>query len=400
MINIYAALEIGTSKTVLAIGEAPTGQKLKLSCWAEIPSSGVRKSQILDISQAAQSVRSVIREIEKKQLAKGDSITIGNAFLVVNGQHIKADPFQGSVPIARRTVSNEDIEEVQQSATTMPLPRDRERLDIVERAYSIDDFGGVADPKGMAGRILKLDTFHIHAEANRINDARTAAGEAHLELREPLFAVTCAADAVLDETEKRDGCMVIDCGGGSTGWAIYSDNGLVATGVIGVGGDHITNDIATAFQTTQAQAEDLKTREASAIVGATGEEASPRVHLAGFSTMMDQRTISRHALNTVVNSRCREIVDILREALEEADMLHRLHSGIILTGGGAAMRGLNELLKRELGANVRFGVPNIGGLEDENHTERFAAISGALLYAHRNYEQKSFLQTLFGGFRK
>ena len=397
--NIYAALEIGTTRTVLAIGEASAGDRLKITCHAEIPSTGVRKSQILDINQATQSIRSVLREIEKKQLTVGNSITIGNAILVVSGQHVKADFFTGTAQIARGKVTAEDMNDVQHNAQGMALAKDRELLDIVDRAFGVDDIGGISDPKGMSGRILKLDTIQIHADANRINNARTAANDAHLEIREPLFAATCVGDAVLSDLEKRNGAIVLDIGGGSTGFAVYSDGYLAYTGVIGVGGDHITNDIAHAFQTTQAQAEELKIRDASAMIGTNNGE--PRVKIPGSSPLMESRTISRRALDTVVNARLRELFLILREKLEEVDLLHRLHAGAFITGGGAAMRGIDALIQRELGMPVRTGVPiNVDGLSEERHPEAFAAVAGALLYAHRNYEEKSLFRTIFGGFLK
>ena len=397
--NIYAALEIGTTRTVLAIGEAAVGDKLKVTCHAEIPSTGVRKSQILDINQATQSIRSVLREIEKKQLAVGNSITIGNAFLVVSGQHVKADSFTGTAQIARGKVTAEDMNEVGHNTRAMVLPKDRELLDFVDRAYGVDDIGGISDPKGMSGRVLKLDAIQIHADANRINNARTAANEAHLEIREPLFAATCVGDAVLSDLEKRNGALVLDIGGGSTGFAAYSDGYLAYTGVIGVGGDHITHDLAHAFQTTQAQAEELKIRDASAMIGTNSGE--PRVKIPGSSPLMESRTISRRALDTVVNARLRELFGILREKLEEADLLHRLHAGAFITGGGAAMRGIDALIQRELCMPVRTGVPiNVDGLSDERHPEAFASVAGALLYAHRNYEEKSLFRAIFGGFLK
>ena len=395
MTNIYAALEIGTTRTVLAIAEAAAGDRLKILSHAEIPSSGIRKSQILDINHVTSSIKSVLRENEKNQLAAGNAITIVNAFLVVSGQHIKADPFQGTAQVAGAKVSNDDLNEVFRSSRKMALPRDRELLDIVDQAYGLDSLGGIHAPKGMSGRILKLDTLQIHADANRINDARTAANEAHLEIREPLFAATCAGEAVLSEPEKRNGVLVLDLGGGSTGFAAYSDGFLVHAGVIGVGGDHVTNDIAHAFQTTQSQAEALKINDACAIIGAsTGE---PRVKVPGSSPLMESRTISRRALDTVVNARLRETVDIIRDKLQESDLLHRLHAGVVVTGGGAAMRGLDALLQRELGMPVRTGMPvHVDGLAEERNPEVFAAVAGALLYAHRNYEEKSIFGDIFG----
>lgn len=399
MTSIYAALEIGTTRTVLAVGEAESGGRLKVVSHAEIPSSGVRKSQIIDINQATQSIRSVLRENEKNQLAAGNAVTIGNAFLVVSGQHIKADPFQGQAQVGGAKVGTADIEEVVRSSRKMALPRDRELLDIVDQAYGLDALGGIHEPNGMSGRILKLDTLQIHADANRINDARTAANDAHLEIREPLFATTCAAEAVLGEHERRNGALVLDIGGGSTGFAAYAEGYLAHAGVIGVGGDHVTNDIAHAFQTTQAQAEELKRHEASAVIGASDGE--PRVKVPGTTPLMESRTISRRALDTVVNARLKELFLILREKLEDLDLLHRLHAGVILTGGGAAMRGIDTLIQRELGMPVRVGLPvHVDGLSEVRHPEAFAAVAGALLYAHRNYEEKSLFQTIFGGFLK
>ena len=400
MTDFHAALEIGTTRTVLAIGETNADGRLRVTCHAEIPSTGVRKSQILDIKQATTSIQSVLHEIEKKQSESGSSITLGNAFLVVSGQHIKADPFQGVTAIEGAKVGNEELDAVFSSSRTMQLPKDRELLDIVDQDYEVDSLGGIATPRGMSGRMLKLNTLQIHADRNRINDARTAADAAKLEIREPLFAATCAAEAVLESHEKRNGVLVLDIGGGSTGYAAYSDGHLAATGVIGVGGDHVTNDIAHAFQTTNSQAEQLKTNEASAIIGGAGLDQQ-RVKVPGSSPLIETRTISRRALDTVVNARLRELFTVIRETLEDLDLLNRLHAGVVLTGGGAAMRDLDALVSRELGMGARIGRPiHVDGLDDEKFPAAFAAVSGALLFASRNYEEKGVIDSLLKRFFK
>ena len=401
MNNIYAALEIGTTRTVLAIGESDGGGRLKVTCHAEIPSVGIRKSQILDIAQATQSIRSVLQQIERKQDEAGTKITVGNAFLVVSGQHIRTDAYAGLAQVENSCVGEDEINEALRNAHSMSLPKDRELLDVIDQDYILDNLGGITAPKGMAGRVLRLNVLHVHADRNRIQDARTAADAAHLEIREPLFATTCAADAVLEDHEKKNGALVLDLGGGSTGYAVYSDGYPVATGVIGVGGDHVTNDIAHAFQTTNAQAEMLKTREASAIVSREdGENSRVRVEL-GENTLMDNRTISRRAPNTVVNARLMELFTAIRETLEERDVIHRLHSGVILTGGGARMRDIERLAAQTLGAAVRIGRPiHADGLDGEEFPPAYATIAGALLYAHRNYEEKSLFDGILGRFFK
>ena len=315
MSKIHAALEIGTSRTVLAVGETQAGGRMKILSHAEIPSSGVRKSQIIDISQATQSIRSVLREIEAKQDSTGGNVEIHNALLVASGQHIHVANAEGNAVVAGGRVGDAEIMEAARRSREMPIPNGRELLDIVDQDYQIDSLVGITSPKGMSGRMLRLNTLQIHASSDRIQDARTAAEGARLEISEPVFAATCTADAVLEEHERRNGVLVLDLGGGSTGYAAYCDGYLAAAGVVGVGGDHVTNDIAYAFQTTNAQAERLKTDEASAVIGQYTTD-NARVRLTGSSALMESRAISRRALDTVVNARLKELFTVIRETLE------------------------------------------------------------------------------------
>ena len=283
----------------------------------------------------------------------------------------------------------------------MPIPKGRELLDIVDQDYQIDSLVGITSPKGMSGRMLRLNTLQIHASSDRIQDARTAADGARLEISEPVFAATCTADAVLEEHERRNGVLVLDLGGGSTGYAAYCDGYLATAGVVGVGGDHVTNDIAYAFQTTNAQAERLKTDEASAVIGQYTTD-NARVRLTGSSALMESRAISRRALDTVVNARLKELFTVIRETLEEADLIHRLHAGVVIAGGGAGMRDMESLAELELGLGVRRGRPlQVDGLEDVSDPWAFATISGALLYSQRaSGTDKSFLGDIIGRFFK
>jgi len=140
--------------------------------------------------------------------------------------------------------------------------------------------------------------------------------------------------------------------------------------------------------------------EASAIIGSATPDQQ-RVKIPGFSPLIEARTVSRRALDTVVNARLRELFTIIRETLEDLDLLNRLHAGVVLTGGGAAMRDIDALVARELMMSARTGKPiHVDGLDGEKFPAAFAAISGALLFASRNYEEKSVLDTLLGKFFK
>lgn len=397
--NFYAALEIGTSRTIMAIGEADKNGQLQLMCHASIPSSGVLKSQITDINAATQSIVAVISEIEKSQKEQDLGVNIGNAMLAVSGPCINIDQHFGTCQIQGARVNANDINEAGCDAQNMTLPKDRERLDIVEQDFELDNIK-TKNPLGMKGRILKLGSLHIHTDRNRLEDARNAAAAAHLEINEPLYAITCAADAVLDESERQNGVMVIDFGGGSTGFAVYINGFLAYTQVLGLGGDHVTNDIRHAFQLTKDQAEELKCKESTAILK-QNRLSDSRISIPGSSALVASRTISRHALDIVVHARMKELVGLIRTELEKNNLLTQLHSGVVITGGGAAMHELDTLITNELGLPVRLGrLLYINGIENVKFQPAFATIAGALLYAHNNNEPYTPIKDFFKGIFK
>lgn len=159
MSTFHAALEIDASRTVLAIGEADAGGRMRVISHAEIPSAGVRKSQIVNIDQASHSIKSVLKLTEKQQETSGVSITLGNAFLVVSGQSIRSRPVFRLRPGRRVEVGDEEVDGVMAAARRMTLARDRELLDVVDQDYVLDRLGGISSPRGMSGRVLSLNTL-------------------------------------------------------------------------------------------------------------------------------------------------------------------------------------------------------------------------------------------------
>ena len=396
-----AALEIGTSRTVIAIGEPLEGGRVRVAAVGAIPSSGVRKSQIINIAQARYSVESVL-----KRIADQSDYSIGQAYLVVSGPQIRTKPVIGQCQVDGGVVRDENLAEVDALSYETGLSPDREPIELAQLCYQLDDVDGIVSPKGMSGRLLTLRSICIHGSTQRIADARSAAHDAKLEiLPETYFAGTCAAAAVLNQQHKRDGALVIDLGGGSTAYTAWSEGRLVQAGVVGVGGDHVTNDIRIAFSVSMAQAEQLKTTAASAVI--RPEDAMQRVPvpdpMPGFKAAM----VSKRALNTVVNARLQELFAIVRAKLDEGNLLHRLNAGVFLTGGGSALPGVTELAEAVFGCGVRVGtiVPEIEGLEAEPHPASLAVLSGLLLLAQQEGNQSSsifdFVKKAFGGiFRK
>jgi cell division protein FtsA len=389
-----AALEIGTSRTVLAIGEPLAPGRVKVLAVEEIPSRGVRKSQIVDIAQAGLSIASVLQRAEDKT-----RYTIHQTNLAATGPHVRSKLYTTQWQLNGPEVTDEDIAGVYNLSIDAGVDSaERAILDASEMGYGLDDLDGIPQPKGMTGRILRLNTLFVHGSAQRMEDARKAAQyKAKLEIADVFFSSSRAAAAVLTPEARRDGALVIDLGGGTTGYTVWADGHLVHADVLGVGGDHVTNDVSLAFGITRSQAEQAK-KEAQAVVGDNG--GTPRIELPSTTPGFGPVSISRRALDTVVNARLHETFAIIRTELDRADLLHRIHSGVVLVGGGSAQPGIARLAGNVFGLAARIGelVPGVEGLEDVENPAAYAAAAGVLLASQPDPESDSLVKRFFGGF--
>ena len=394
-----AALEIGTTRTMIAIAE-PLGEgRIRVAAYDSIPSSGVRKSQIVDVAQARYSVSSV-----QKKLVSQSDYAVAQAYLVVSGPQIRTQEASAQVPLPRGVVGDEDIEEIGERMYDITLPAERQALEVARLSYGLDVIENIVSTKGMSGHILKLRTLCIHGSAQRIADAKNAADAAKLEILDVCYAGTSAAAAVLTPQQKQDGALVIDLGGGSTNFTAWVDGRLLYADVIGVGGDHVTEDIRDAFAVTVAQAEQLKLASASAMIGP--DDASVRIPLPATTPGFNAASISLRALNTVVNARMSELFTIIRTKIDEAELSHRLNAGVFLTGGGSSMKNVLPLASNVFGRPVLLGkiVPEVSGLDNEKNPASLATIVGTLLQTVPTEPPRhsilDFFRNLFGGKKK
>ena len=390
-----AALEIGTSRTMIAIAE-PLGEgRIRIAAYDSIPSNGVRKSQIIDVAQARYSVAAV-----QKKLVSQSDYAVAEAYLVISGPQIRTQEATVQIPLPRGVVGEEEVEEIGDRMYNVTLPAERQALEVARISYGLDDIDNIVSPKGMNGHFLKLRTLCIHGSAQRIADAKSAAEAAKLEILDVCYAGTSAAAAVLTPQQKQDGALVIDLGGGSTNFTAWADGRLLYADVIGVGGDHITEDIRDAFSVSLPQAEQLKLSSASALIGP--DDASVRIPLSASTPGFNNGSISLRALNIVVNARMSELFTIIRTKVDEADLLHRLNAGIFLTGGGSSLKNVLPLASNVFGRSVRLGqiVPEVEGLEQEKNPASLATIVGTLIQTTPSEQpRRSILDSIFRFFR-
>jgi len=381
-----AAIEIGTTRTVIAIAEPLGPGRISIVAYGDIPSSGVRKSQITDISQAGMSVASVLKRLESE-----NGYSIGRASLAVSGPQIRVKQLVTQWQVDK-TVTDNDLAEIYNRSCDTGLDDDRVLLDVSEMGYGLDGLDGIASPKGMSGKVLKLRTLVVHGSKARVDDARAAAATAKLEISDAYFAGRCAAEATLTPEDKAAGTLLIDLGGGSTSYVAFAEGRMVHAGVLGVGGDHVTNDVRLAFSLSHAQAETVK-KSASATFST---DRTGRVEIPSSIMSAEGLSVSMRALDTVVNARMGELFSVVREELDAAGVLHRLTGGVVLTGGGARLMNVSTLARGVFGGAVRIGtlVPEIEGVEKDDYAAQYATIAGALLLEQRNSDEQSIFDPI------
>lgn len=390
-----AALEIGTTRTVVLVGELGEDDQVSIVGSGFCPTTGVRKGEIVNIENVRYSVAEAVKRAEKSAEA-----SIHDVFVGVSGAHLGTLKNRGMVPVRghNRIVSREDIDEAIEVAGHANLPESQELLHTVCRDFSLDDQSGIVEPEGMRGAQLAVDVLIIHGERNRLANAANVARGLSLKVCDTAFSGLCAGLSTLSPEQRRGGVVLLDIGGGTTDYLAYVDNKLEAAGTLGLGGDHLNNDVALAFNIPIKVAEEIKRTEGSACVE-TG--AGPRrISVPGGMVGFPGCSLSRRALQTVLNARVDEIFRCVRSQLDICGILPHIGSGVVLTGGGAYLSLVCDLAQQVFGMPCMIGEPvNLSGLEGQRQPASLASAAGLVLYGFRAYEETSLLAPIKNWFK-
>ena len=374
--DIVVGLEIGTSKVCGVVGETRHDGTIKILGVGQAPSRGVRKGEIVDFDTAGKCVREALADAEEKS-----DVMIRSVFLAVTGGHIESFNNRGSVniPEEREEICEEDFEDVQAAAREVSIPAPNMFLHSILQHYYVDGQDGVLNPIGMMGRKLEADFHIIHGVGTRIKNSVRCVKELDIEVEDVVFAPLAAAQVVLDLNQKNLGALVIDMGGGTTGYVVYVDGAVKQSGALAVGGDHITNDISLGLRIPMARAERLKVEEGSVTLGAT---------LPGDTVVLKDETgfagreIEREMLNTIVHCRVRETFELLRRELEDANYIDFLGAGLLLTGGCSLLKGIDQLAEEIFNMPVRVThAHTVSGITSAFENPQFSTAIGLIKYA-------------------
>src|SRR5436309_13219725 len=261
--SIIVGLEIGTSKVCAVVGEVSADGALNVVGLGQCRSRGVRKGEIADASMAEEDVRHAV--VEAEQMA---DVEIRSVHLGVTGGHLRGFNNRGVHPVASadREITEEDVQDVIKNAKTINLPAQNHVIHAIRQHFQVDGQDGITNPVGMLGARVEVDVHVVHGTLNRLQNAIRTAKGLQLEVDDIVFSGLASALALLTSEQKELGSLVIDIGGGTTEFVVYGNGIIKHTGVLAVGGDHISNDLAYGLKVPLSRAEQLKIEHGSAMV--------------------------------------------------------------------------------------------------------------------------------------
>jgi len=385
--QFVAAIDIGTTKIVSIVGQKKENGKLEIMGLSRAPSKGVKRGVVLNIEETVKAIQSTVEDV---QLRSG--VMFSDVYVGIAGQHIKSMRNRGYInrDSSESEITKEDIIKLVEDMYKIPIDVGEEIIHVLPQNFIVDNETGVKNPVGMSGQRLEAN-FHIVigqiASAKNIEKCVNRVG---LEINELILEPLASSEAVLTEDEKEAGVALVDIGGGTTDVAVYYDNIIRHTAVIPFGGNVVTKDIKEGCAILNRQAESLKIQFGSALGDIAPEDKV--VTIPGISGR-DPKEISFKSLAYIIQSRMEEIIDAVTFEMENSGYYEKLAGGIVLTGGGALLRHLPQLVKFKTGMDVRIGFPNehlTGEVSEDVNQPMYSTSIGLVL---KGYE---YLQNKYG----
>lgn len=375
--KLISVVDIGSAKTVALIAEK-TDSGLRYRGHGLAESRGTRKGAIVDLEKASACVH---HAMDRAELVCG--APVDRTVVTIGGSQIRGLNTRGGISLGQRPreIDREDARQAVERARAVTIPADRELLHLLPQEYIIDGQGGMRDPLGMTGAKLEVSLHMVTASQTGTQSTVTCANRAGIMVEDTLFEALAAAESVLRTEERELGVALLDIGAGSTEIIAYFEGSVAHTGVVPIGGDHFTNDIAVGLRTPLSEAEKLKKTFGNAVVTDIPESNEVEVpSLNGGSRMTPQRMLAE-----IIEPRARELFEYARESLRQGGVLDAAAAGCVVTGGGSRLAGLMAIGEQVLRMPARLGHPaSISNLPAHLVEPEYAVAIGAAMYAYRS----------------
>jgi cell division protein FtsA len=378
--QVIAGLDVGTTKSCCVIAEwSPVGN-LDIIGVGVSPCRGLRKGVVVNIDSTVESIKHAVSEAEEMAGVEIASVLVGIA-----GGHIRGVNSRGVIAVSgkHREVGQHDIDRALDAARAISLPQDREVIHVLPQTYVVDDQDGVKEPRGMSGVRLEVEVHLVTGATTSVRNVIRSVNRAGLQVQDVVLEALASAEAIIGEEEKELGVLIIDLGGGTTDVALFRDGAVWYTGVLPLGGDHISNDIAVGLRTPTSDTEELKKRHGCALTALVHEDETVEVPSVGGRKA---RRLSRQILSEIIQPRVEEIFTLVARDLARAGLQVVAAAGVVLTGGTSIMPGVPELAEQIFDVPVRRGVQSgLSGLADVVQSPIYATGVGLALYGARGH---------------
>lgn len=350
--DIITGIDIGSSAIRVAVGRINQDNQLQIIGAAEVPSDGVNKGVISSIEDAVSAIANCLEKTERMV-----GMPVEHAFVGISGSNIIAQESHGVVAVARSNgeIHEEDIERVIEAAQTVVLPPNYEILHVIPRGFLVDGQAGIKYPVGMTGIRLEVETQIIGGSASQVRNLTKSIYRTGVDIDDLVLSVLACAECVLDKKQKELGVAVVNIGASTTSLVVFEEGDVLHTAVIPVGASHITNDIAIGLRTNVDVAEKVKLEYGSAIPQAI--DRKEEIDLGKFLKGEDER-VKRRQVAEIVLSRLEEMFELIDKELIAIERSGMLPAGIVLTGGGAKLKGIIDVAKKEFRLPVALGSPH------------------------------------------
>ncbi|MEE2637723.1 MAG: cell division protein FtsA [Acidobacteriota bacterium] len=381
--HYLVGLDVGTSKVAAIVAEALEDGGMDVIGIGVVEAKGIRRGVVVNLEAAVESIKKAIEEAELTAGVEIDYVHLG-----LSGAHLKAFNSRGVVAVAgkNREITREDVRRVIDAAKGVALPAGREILHVLPQDFMVDDQDGIGAPVGMTGTRLEVNVHVVTGSTSSAQNIIACVNRAGVAVVDTVIEQLAAAESVLTADERELGVALVDIGGGTTDLAIFEKGSLWHTGVVTMGGDHFTNDIAVGLRTPIPAAEKTKRRSGCALASMVNDDE--RIEVASVGGRQP-RVMSRRILCEILQPRAEELFHVLWDEIRRAGYERSLHSGIVLCGGGALLEGMAEIAEQIFDLPIRRGCPiDVGGLTDHVNSPSFATGVGLVTHAHRNQKRE------------
>jgi cell division protein FtsA len=385
--EIITGLDIGSSNIRLAVGQLISGgekREVHIIGAVEVPSEGIAKGAITSIEDAVSSVSAALEQAERIT-----GVPVNGAWVGISGSHIISQESKGVVGVSRSDgeIKEEDVERAIEAARTVATPSNYEILHVLPKSFTIDGQGGIKDPVGMTGIRLEVDAEIIQGLSSQIKNVTKCVYRTGLDIDDLVLSVLACAETVLTNRQKELGVVLVNVGATTTSVIVFEEGDVLHTVIIPIGGDHITSDIAIGLRTSIDVAERLKVEQGTAV--SDGFSKRDEINLLDFGAQ-DEETVSLKYIAEIIEARVEEIMEKIDAELKKIDRSGMLPAGVILTGGGAKLKGMIDVCKKKLRLPASLGYPmGVTSVTDKTQDLAFSTSVGLVLWGAEIAGQKA-----------